>query len=87
MCRRTGLDTIRRALHPSQDQNTGQFQRTTTVPSDGDDAHSLASVTSHELERVEKEDGGQLSSEEEEQRQRRDEPTHPRTPEPTGWYE
>ena len=69
------LTEIRRQ-HPEDDEGD--------LPSDGDDAHSLATVTSHELERVEKEDGGQLLSEEEEQRQRRDELTRPRTPEPTG---
>ena len=65
-----------RRQHPEDDN--GDY------PSDGDDAHTLATVTSHELERVEKEDGGQLSSEEEEQRRSRDELTRPRTPEPTG---
>jgi len=54
------------------------------LPSDDDDAHSIATVTSHELERVEEEDEEQLESEEEEQRHRRDELTRPRTPEPTG---
>ncbi|KAH9042683.1 hypothetical protein EDB85DRAFT_2107574 [Lactarius pseudohatsudake] len=54
------------------------------LPSDDDDARSIATVTSHELERVEEEDEEQLTSEEEEQRHRRDELTRPRTPEPTG---
>lgn len=54
------------------------------LPSDDDDAHSIATVTSHELERVEEEDEEQLASEEEEHRHRRDELTRPRTPEPTG---
>ncbi|KAH9072878.1 hypothetical protein EDB83DRAFT_2568673 [Lactarius deliciosus] len=54
------------------------------LPSDDDDARSIATVTSHELERVEEEDEEQLTSEEEEHRQRRDELTRPRTPEPTG---
>ena len=54
------------------------------LSSDDDDAHSIATVTSHELERVDEEDEEQLTSEEEEQRQRRDELTRPRTPEPTG---
>jgi hypothetical protein len=54
------------------------------LPSDDDDAHSIATVTSHELERVEEEDEEQLTSEEEEHRHRRDELTRPRTPEPTG---
>jgi hypothetical protein len=54
------------------------------LASDDDDARSIATITSHELERVEEEDEDQLTSEEEEQRQRRDELTRPRTPEPTG---
>jgi len=52
--------------------------------SDDDDTHSIATLTSHELERVEEEDEEQLTSEEEEQRLGRDELTRPRTPEPTG---
>jgi hypothetical protein len=52
---------------------------------DDDDAHSIATVTAHELERVEEEDEEQLVVEEEEERRhRRDEFTRPRTPEPTG---
>ncbi|KAH9050284.1 hypothetical protein EDB84DRAFT_596234 [Lactarius hengduanensis] len=54
------------------------------LPLDDDDARSIATVTSHELERVEEEDEEQLTSEEEEQRHGRDELTRPRTPEPTG---
>ena len=54
------------------------------LSSDDDDVHSIATVTSHELERVEEEDEEQLASEEEEQRHNRDELTRPRTPEPTG---
>ncbi len=49
-----------------------------------DDARSIATVTAHELERVEEEDEEQLAVEEEEQGRRRDELTRPRTPEPTG---
>jgi hypothetical protein len=46
--------------------------------------HSIATVTGHELERVEEEDEEQLAVEEEERGHRRDELTRPRTPEPTG---
>ncbi|KAI0254610.1 hypothetical protein BJV78DRAFT_1338898 [Lactifluus subvellereus] len=53
------------------------------LPSDDDDARSIATVTAHELERVEEEDE-QLAVEEEERGHRRDELTRPRTPEPTG---
>ena len=53
------------------------------LPSDDDDVHSIATVTGHELERVE-EDEEQLAVEEEERGHRRDELTRPRTPEPTG---
>lgn len=52
--------------------------------SDDDDVHSIATVTTHELERVEEEDEEQLVVEEEERGHRRDEFTRPRTPEPTG---
>ncbi|KAA1472369.1 hypothetical protein DENSPDRAFT_821141 [Dentipellis sp. KUC8613] len=53
---------------------------------DDDDAHSVSTVTPHELERVEEEDEEQLAAEEEEEerRRRRDELGRPRTPEPTG---
>ena len=51
--------------------------------SDDDDVHSIATVTSHELERVEEEDEEQMV-EEEERGHRRDGFTRPRTPEPTG---
>ena len=53
-------------------------------PDDDDDAHSIATVTAHGLERVEEEDEEQLAVEEDEQNRRRDELTRPRTPEPTG---
>ena len=52
-----------------------------------DDARSIATVTPHELERVEEEDEEQLAAEEEEEEERqrrRDELGQPRTPEPTG---
>ena len=52
--------------------------------SDDDDVHSIATVTAHELERVEEEDEEQMVVEQEEQGRRRDEFTRPRTPEPTG---
>lgn len=52
--------------------------------SDDDDVHSIATVTAHELERVEEEDEEQLVVEEEERGHRRDGFTRPRTPEPTG---
>ena len=54
---------------------------------DDDDARSIATVTPHELERVEEEDEEQLAAEEEEEEERqrrRDELGRPRTPEPTG---
>ncbi|KAI0266572.1 hypothetical protein BC834DRAFT_969573 [Gloeopeniophorella convolvens] len=55
------------------------------LPSDDDDSRSIATVTTHELERVDEENEEQLAvEEEEERRQRRDELTRPRTPEPTG---
>ncbi|THH16715.1 hypothetical protein EW146_g3966 [Bondarzewia mesenterica] len=53
---------------------------------DDDDARSIATVTPHELERVEEEDELQMAAEEEEEeyRRRREELGRPRTPEPTG---
>ena len=53
------------------------------LQSDDDDVQSIATVTTHELERVEEEDEEQMA-EEEERGHRRDEFTRPRTPEPTG---
>jgi len=52
--------------------------------SDDDDVHSIATVTAHELERVDEEDEEQLVVEEEERGHRTDGFTRPRTPEPTG---
>jgi hypothetical protein len=54
------------------------------LQADDDDARSIATVTAHELERVDEEDEEQLAVEEEERGRRRDELTRPRTPEPTG---
>lgn len=57
---------------------------------DDDDARSIATVTPHELERVEEEDEEQLAAEQEEEERRRQQRegdesmTRPRTPEPTG---
>ena len=53
-------------------------------PQEDDDAHSVVTVTAHELDRVEEEDEEQLAVEEDERGHRRDELTRPRTPEPTG---
>ena len=66
----------RRQYHPEEEDGD--------VQSDDDDARSIATVTGHELERVEEEDEEQLAVEEEEREHRRDELTRPRTPEPTG---
>ena len=66
-----------RRQHHSEDED-GDLQ------SDDDDVRSIATVTGHELERVEEEDEEQLAVEEEERGHRRDELTRPRTPEPTG---
>ncbi|KAH9965219.1 hypothetical protein BC827DRAFT_1183018 [Russula dissimulans] len=56
---------------------------TALLSDEDDDSQSIATVTAHELERVEEEDEEQLAAEEE-QGHRRDELTRPRTPEPTG---
>ena len=66
-----------RQQHPGGDEDGD-------LHSDDDDVHSIATVTAHELERVEEEDEEQLVVEEEERGHRRDEFTRPRTPEPTG---
>jgi hypothetical protein len=64
----------RRQQHPEDEDD---------LQSDDDDVQSIATVTAHELERVEEEDEEQLAVEEE-RGHRRDELTRPRTPEPTG---
>jgi len=72
----------RRQAVPRRQQHTEDEDG--DLQSDDDDVHSIATVTGHELERVEEEDEEQLAAEEEERGHRRDELTRPRTPEPTG---
>ncbi|KAI0300593.1 hypothetical protein B0F90DRAFT_1668384 [Multifurca ochricompacta] len=78
------LEQVRGGRRWSEPRRQHTEEEDGDLQSDDDDAHSIATVTAHELERVEEEDEEQLGVEEEEQRHRRDELTRPRTPEPTG---
>ena len=81
------LDQIRGGRHraePRQQHQPEDEDGNLQHDDNDNDAHRVATVTAHGLERVEEEHEEQLAVEEDEQSHRRDELTGPRTPEPTG---